>query len=95
MGTTSELNSFGRASHQKRDKRLTICGRSTRPSRVIHNLRTMTHMVFDFLMHWRDRRIAIGTLEKLNDHYLRDVGIDRADIPNFVATRRMRDEDLQ
>ena len=33
-----------------------------------------------WIAHWRQRRIAIGKLQALNDHYLKDIGLDRSEI---------------
>ena len=34
---------------------------------------------------WRERRAAIRDLQSLDDHRLRDLGIERRDIPSIVA----------
>ena len=41
---------------------------------------------------WR-RGVAIRELNRLNDHYLDDIGIDRSDIDSFVDTmvKRLRE----
>jgi uncharacterized protein YjiS (DUF1127 family) len=38
----------------------------------------------DAIMHWRDKRTTINTLNRLSDHELEDIGINRVDIESLV-----------
>jgi uncharacterized protein YjiS (DUF1127 family) len=35
---------------------------------------------------WRNRQLAVNALRKLDDHMLRDIGIDRSEIESVVYT---------
>ena len=37
-----------------------------------------------WISHWRARRIMIRRLQALNDHYLKDIGLERSDIVSMV-----------
>ena len=90
MNIHFELAGFGRGNLQQQDRRSAPGGHNTRLSFVIERLRSAAHRIAGAMLRWRDRRIAIRTLEALNDHYLMDVGIERSDIHNFVANPRKR-----
>lgn len=86
---------FGRDDLQVRDGRSAPWDRNIRLSPVIEDLRSVARRSVGAVLLWRDRRIAIGTLEALSDYYLMDVGIERSDIPSFVANSRNEGEDAQ
>ena len=44
---------------------------------------------------WHQRWVAIQTLEALNDHYLKDAGIERSEIRSFVTKGPKREETSQ
>ena len=46
---------------------------------------------FKMVCNWLEKRKAESTRSRLNDHYLRDIGIERTDIPEFVNTREPPD----
>ena len=77
---------------QQRDRGSAPWDRNTRLSFVIEYLRPVTHQILGAVLRWRDRHIAIRTLEALNDHYLLDVGIERSDIHSIVNKGRNRSE---
>lgn len=95
MNTHVELVGFGRGNLQQPDRRSAPWDRNTRLSLVIERLRSVAHRIVGAVLRLRDRRIAIRTLEALNDHYLLDVDIERSDIPSFVAKARKRGEQPQ
>lgn len=76
-------------------RRSELWDRNIRLSFVIEGLRSVARRSVGAVLRWRDRRIAIGTLEALSDYYLMDVGIERSDIPSFVANPRNEGEDAQ
>ena len=40
------------------------------------------------ILRWHERRVAIRTLETLNDRHRLDIGIQRSDIPSLIAKGR-------
>jgi len=53
------------------------------------------HYIVAPIFSWRKNRIAIQSLEALNDHFLLDIGIERFDIPSFVYNGQKKDETSQ
>ena len=47
------------------------------------------------VLRWHQRWLAIQTLEALNDHYLKDAGIERSEIHSFVTKGADREEPPQ
>ena len=47
-------------------------------------VKTVFSSLRDAIMHWRDKRTTINTLNRLSDHELEDIGINRVDIESLV-----------
>ncbi len=85
MKTLIEMAGFGRGNPCPLDRGSALLDLNTWPSLVIECVKTRALRIIGPVRRWRNRRRAIRTLEALNDHYLMDLGIERSDIPFFVA----------
>lgn len=47
-------------------------------------LKQAVHGAAGWISHWRQRRAAIRELQGLNDHYLKDIGLERSEITSAV-----------
>ena len=52
--------------------------------RLINGLESIVRRSVDWFSRWRQRRTAIRELQALNDHYLKDIGLDRSHIVTSV-----------
>lgn len=55
----------------------------------------LRRLTIDRVFGWHQRWVAIQTLEALNDHYLKDAGIERSEIHSFVTKGSNREEPPQ
>ncbi len=52
--------------------------------RLVDGLKSAVRRIAGGISRWRQRRTAIRELQALSDHYLKDIGLDRAQIVSTV-----------
>jgi len=52
--------------------------------RRVNGLEAAVRQSVGWISRWRQRRSAIRKLQALNDHYLKDIGLDRSEIVSSV-----------
>jgi uncharacterized protein YjiS (DUF1127 family) len=62
---------------------------------MVEYISSVARRISGAVLQWRERRIGLRTLEALNDHNLKDIGIERSDLPSYVTKALKRDEYLR
>jgi uncharacterized protein YjiS (DUF1127 family) len=52
--------------------------------RLINGLESIVRRCVGRISHWRERHIMIRKLQALNEHYLKDIGLERSEIISMV-----------
>ncbi len=52
--------------------------------RLVSCLKSSVLHGVDWISRWHHRRIGIRKLQALNDHYLKDIGLDRSEVVSYV-----------
>ncbi len=55
-----------------------------RTGRTVNAVRRLVRRCVDLILQWHARRAAIRELQGLNDHYLKDIGLERSQIASAV-----------
>ena len=90
MNTNNEHPNLGscfqqaHADRPERPGRLTDRISSIGALRLVSGLESVISWSVGGISRWRHRRTAICKLQALNDHYLKDIGLDRSEIVSSV-----------